>query len=157
MFKGGSNDSWRKMWRTLTTNNPFEKEKIKMQKKTYRYVTFYIPGIIFGKSYNKEIETLDPKEIEWPDNAYAFTLHEREDIIEGDKVYRSTPVQIGPMYYHPDSKIETLEEVKANRSNRKVDILINNMEINRYDKIIWTRWGNWPQPYSEDKISILNY
>lgn len=118
------------------------------------WLTFWAPGTIVGESWNKKLtEFPDVKKVEWPDNAYAFTVWQREDLFVDGTRYQGDPEQIGPMYYHPKSKIETLEEVKKNPY--KGFALVRNMECNHWDKIIWTRWGNWPQPYDGEKMIVL--
>lgn len=124
-----------------------------MHKKLKRFVVFWAPGLFFGEARTQDVESADPLAVEWPDDAYAFTMHEREDVVDGEKIYEGEPVQVGPMYYHPDSKIETLEEVKRNPN--KGAALVSNMENNGWDHIIWTRWGNWPQPFKEGKSVVL--
>ena len=56
------------------------------------------------------------------------------------------------MYYHPDSKVEDLKEVEQNPN--ATDTLIRNIKNNGWDRIIWTRWGNWPQPFNPTKITL---
>ena len=124
-----------------------------MKKIVRYYVKYWSPGSFVGESWTKDIQNPDPLSIEWPDNAYAFSLHRQEDVIDGDSTYSGKPEQIGPLYYHPESKIETLEEVKKNRASSK--ILIDNMEINKWNKIIWSRWNNWPQPYEPEKMEVI--
>lgn len=118
------------------------------------WVRFWSPGLVFGNQWTQDIDHLDPARIEWPENAYAFSLHQRTDIIDDDdQRFEGKSQQVGPLYYHPKSYVETLEEVKERLPNER--ILIDNMECNGYHRIIWTRWNNWPQPYDPDKIAIL--
>ena len=125
-----------------------------MEKKMKYWVKFWMPGTIVAESWNQEFESLpDPRRVSWPRHAYAFTVHQREDIVDKDKEYQGKPEQVGPMYYHPDSKIETLEEVKQNPNTGPA--LVSNMECNGWDRIIWTRWKNWPQPFKEGEMLVL--
>jgi len=117
-----------------------------------RWVEYWAPGIIVGERWTEDINHSDPKKVEWPANAYAFAIFERQDIIEDGTRYEGKAKQIGPLYYHPDSRIETLEQVESKGNE---PILIDNMKSNKMDKIIWTRWNNWPQPYNDKKIRIL--
>lgn len=124
-----------------------------MEKRTKKWVTYYAPGSFTSDAWTVELfGGPDPADISWPDNAYAFTLHEREDVHDDDRVYQGEAVQVGPTYYHPDSKVETLEQAKTNPA--ATPILISNMECNRWAAVVWTRWGNWPQPMSET-IEVL--
>lgn len=122
-----------------------------MRKATVFFVTFYSPGIIVSKSETKNISSPSEK-IEWPENAYAYTLHKRDDLIENGKTFRGEPEQIGFTIYHPDSKVESLAEVKKNPKATK--LLISNMEINNWSNIVWSRWGNWPQPFNPDNDRV---
>ncbi|MFA5377510.1 MAG: hypothetical protein WC455_17295 [Dehalococcoidia bacterium] len=124
-----------------------------MKKQIKRFVTFWTPGIIVAESTVKEVGSLDPNLVKWPENAYAFQFSEREDVVDGEKKYRGTEKDVGPLYYHPDSRVETLAQVKKNP--RATATLISNMECNGYKKIIWSRWGNWPQPFDDKKTMVL--
>lgn len=125
-----------------------------MKKQTVYWVRFFAPGSFVANEWTKDYdEQPRPNDIEWPDNAYAFTVHKRVDALDGDDTYKGKPEQIGPIYYHPESKVETLEEVRHNPN--ATDILIQNMERNGWAEIIWTRWGNWPQEYDATKHQVL--
>lgn len=124
-----------------------------MKKITNTYVQFHTLGLVFGESWNEPIASTDPLKIEWPESAYAFNIFQRDDVIDGDKEYRGEAVQVGPRYYHPDSKVETLSEVEARLPNEQ--ILLGNMRGNHWASIIWTRWGNWLQPFEPDKMEVL--
>ena len=126
-----------------------------MQKELKRFVTFMAPGAFVGECWTQDVESADPMAVEWPDNAYAFTMHEREDVVDGETRYTGTAAQVGPMYYHPDSKVETLEEVL--RNPKRGPALVSNMKCNGWDSVIWTRWGNWPQPFEGGKATVLRH
>jgi len=128
-----------------------------MKKVKKYFVKFFSPGIIVAEIQTKKIKSLNPYKIKFPDHAYSFTLNEREDVIDEEtgKEYLGKDKQVGPRYYHPDSKVETLEEVKKNRPSAR--ILISNLENNNWHKIIWSRWGNWPQPFDPEKDVILSH
>lgn len=124
-----------------------------MEKKTSYFVRFHASGSICDDTWEKEIESPDPYLVEWPMRAYAFSIWKRTDVIDGETTYTGEPEKVGKLYYHPDSTIKTLDEVKADPTSTK--ILISNMEINRWDALIYTRFGHWPQPYEADRIEIL--
>ena len=125
-----------------------------MKKQTKYWIRFYTPGILFAETWDINCDSEpNPKEIEFPDSAYAFTIHKRTDIIDRGNIYKGKARQIGNMYYHPDSKVEDLKEVEQNPN--ATDTLIRNIKNNGWDRIIWTRWGNWPQPFDPTKITIL--
>ena len=124
-----------------------------MKKELKTYARFFAPGSFVANDWTRPVEQADPYAVKWPDDAYAFTLHEREDVVDGETRYEGKPRQIGPTYYHPDSKVETLDEVR--RNPKAGTVLVSNMECNGWDRIVWSRWGNWPQPYEPDKARVL--
>ena len=124
-----------------------------MKKVIVYYVNFFSPGSFVADSWTKDIDDPDPKKVEWPERAYAFTLHKRTDVVDGKQVFRGSPKQIGPMYYHPDSKVENIRAAKKNK--KSTPILISNMENNGWKEIVWSRWGNWPQPFDRKKSAVL--
>jgi hypothetical protein len=124
-----------------------------MNKRTVFYVVFWSPGSFVAEETTREVESADPRKVEWPNHAYAFRLFKREDVIDGDKTYQGKPEQLGPVYYHPDSAIQSLEEVRNNP--KATSTLVSNMECNGWKQIIWTRWMNWPQPYEPGQHAIL--
>jgi hypothetical protein len=123
-----------------------------MHKRTTHYVIFWHPGSFVAEESKRPVESADPRKVTWPDNAYAFRLFRREDVIDGDKTYEGKPEQIGPIYYHPDSVVQSLDEARTNP--KATSILISNMECNAWAQIIWTRWGNWPQPFDAEKMEV---
>lgn len=124
-----------------------------MDKSTAYYATFFGQGTFVAETWKADLTSDNPFSVKWPENAYAFTIHRRDDVTVDGKVYRGEPQQIGPMYYHPDSKVEDLGEVTANP--RATEVLIDNMRINEWPLLIWTRWGTWPQPFDADAMQIL--
>ena len=125
-----------------------------MNQLTRRFVRFYAPGSFVANDWTREVDNLDPATVEWPDNAYAFTLHERVDVMDGTETFTGKEHQIGPMYYHPDSKVLSEAEIAA-RGDSRDRILLANMRNNKWPSVIYSRWGNWPQPYVADKVRVL--
>jgi len=122
-----------------------------MNKETVFYARFLCPGSFVAESWTRPIDSPDPHKVAWPENAYAFSIHKREDVIDGDKRYESKAEQVGKLYYHPASYVQTLDEARTKASK----ILISNMECNDWRQIIWTRWNSWPQPFDPDRMEIL--
>lgn len=124
-----------------------------MEKRTTHYVVFWSPGSFMANDWSQPVDSPDPRKVAWPDNAYAFRMFKREDVIDGGKTYEGKPEQLGPIYYHPDSAIQSLDEARSNpRASRT---LISNMECNDWKQIIWARWQNWPQPFDPAEMVIL--
>lgn len=124
-----------------------------MEKKTVYFVNFWSPGTFVADSWTQEVKSDDPKSVVWPERAYAFTMNKRIDVVDGKKVYKGESKQIGPTYYHPESKVENINQVKKNKN--ATPILVSNMEFNGWKEIIWSRWGNWPQPFDKKKSVVL--
>ena len=121
-----------------------------MKSEVKMYVEFYFPGIFVSESSIKEINSLDPKLIEWPKHAFAFKLFKREEATINGKTLRGDMEAVSGMYYTPDSKVETLEEVKESHPQER--ILISNMTYNDWNKIVWI--GNNAQPFNDEKDAI---
>ena len=119
-------------------------------KKTF--IMFFAPGTLFNESWEKESDTTDPYKVVWPDSAYAFQIFQRIDIVDGGKVFKGEEKQVGPTYFHPDSRIETLAQVKRNPA--ATDILIRNMKQNKWKKVVWARWNSWPQPFGKGVVVL---
>lgn len=125
-----------------------------MKKVTKYWVQFWTTGAMFGEQWTVDLEKkTNPEDIEFPKNAYAFSLHKRTDLIDSKKTYNGKSEQIGKLYYHPDSKVTDINETK-NHPNSSAT-LISNMRGNNWNKVVWTRWGNWPQPFDGRKVTIL--
>lgn len=126
-----------------------------MEKVTVSYIMFYTHAGAFRSDcvHNK----INPEDVEFVSTAYAFTIHERIDVIDDEgNVYKGAEKQIGPLYYHPDSKVNALEEIKQGKSAHPIgNALLRNMVMNNWDSVIWTRWGNMPRPYDPSKIKII--
>lgn len=123
-------------------------------KQTKYQVVFYIPGIIVAETVTREYKKLPkPHEVEIPDNAYAFVIFRRTDIVEYGETFMGNAKQIGKTYYHSDSLVTNLKQTKQHKN--ATSTLIKNMEINGWNRVIWNRWGYWPQPYNANEIEIL--
>lgn len=125
-----------------------------MDRLTVRYVRFLSPGSLFANDWTVPVDSADPAAVTWPENAYAFSMHERTDVMDGPDSFKGAAKQIGPLYYHPDSKVLSRAEVTA-RADPRDSTLISNMRCNNWDAVIYSRWGNWPQPYAADKMRVL--
>lgn len=116
-----------------------------MHKETVYQVKFMSPGAFVADTSMQDVASPDPRLVKWPDNAYAFTLTQREDVVDGDERYKGRHHRIGGLYYHPDSKVETAEQVGSNPAATR--ILIGNIRNWGWKHIVWSRWGNWPQGF----------
>jgi hypothetical protein len=126
-----------------------------MERVTVRYVRFLSPGSFCANEWTMPVESADPRAVVWPENAYAFTIHERVDLLDGPETFKGEAEQIGPVYYHPDSKVLTQADVAA-KGDPRDRVLVENMKRNGWPAVIYSRWSNWPQPYEADKVRILS-
>lgn len=125
-----------------------------MEKRTVFYAEFLSQGLIVANSWHVPLVNPDPHAVKWPDNAYAFRIYQREDVVDGETVYTGTAHPRGALYFHPDSVVETLDQVKANP--KATPILISNMECNNWHAVVWCRSGGWPQPFDQDVMQVLS-
>ena len=126
-----------------------------MKKKMVYWAIFFTPGLFVAETWDKDFKKQpEPEEVEFPERAYAFQLYKREDVIDGGRTYKGKPEKIGKLCYHKDSKVTTIAEVKKMQGDNKT--LISNMECNKWNKVIWTRWGNWPQPYEPKSVCVVS-
>ena len=125
-----------------------------MHRVTVRYVRFLSPGSFVANDRTVPVDSADPQTVKWPENAYAFTLHERVDVLDGPETFKGEAKQIGPVYYHPDSKVLTEAEVAA-KGDPRDSILLSNMRCNKWPSVIYSRCGNWAQPYEAGKALVL--
>ena len=124
-----------------------------MERASHHWIEFLAPGSFIADSWKKAYEPpYKPEHVEFPERAYAFTMHKQDVIVVDGNEFLGKSEQIGPTYYHPDSKIETLEQVLKRGPE---SILAGNMKCNKWDKVIFTRWDNWPQPYKESETVVL--
>ena len=127
-----------------------------MKRVTVCYARFLSPGSIVSNDWTVPMQTTDPHAVPWPENAYAFILYERVDVQDGAEMFKGEAKQIGPVYYHPDSKVLTQAEV-AVKDDPRDSILLENMRRNDWPSVIYSRWGNWPQPYEAGKCKVLGH
>jgi len=100
------------------------------------------------QSENKLVEDL-----KWPEDAFAFQIYKQISVFYKGHICTDEPVKMGPLYYHPDSRVENEEEV---RKNPKADsFLINRMGKNKWKTIVWTKW-NTAFPFESYKDRILS-
>lgn len=123
-----------------------------MKKQTKHYAEFFAPGSFVANTWTADCDESGPDE--WPENAYAYQVYRRIDVVDGDDVYQGKAEKVGKLVYHPDSTITSLAKVKAMPVEQRGRALLSNMECNRWESVIWTRWGNWPQPWEPDRMEV---
>lgn len=111
------------------------------------YVEFLYPGVFVSESYEREIKSRDNiKNI--PKNCYGYRFFDREEIVINKENLVGKEKNYSGTYYFGESF--TLNEVKKLNGNHK--ILIDNMKINNWKKVVKTRIGNFQPLYYNDKV-----
>lgn len=126
-----------------------------MKKITRHWAHFFHPGVFVSEYSTRDLpEETRPELIEWPNSAYAMQLWRRTDIVDDDdQEYLGKPEKVGKLCYHPDSKVESVEEVRGNPN--ATPTLVRNMECNQWEYVVWSRNGDWPQPFDPEKCTVL--
>lgn len=117
-----------------------------MKRITRYFVRYYAPGSFVANTWDVPVKSKTVKRVQWPESAYAFQLYEQGVVVDGKDEFLGAATKAGPFYFHPHSRIEGLESVKAREPG---SILCRNMENNGWDEIVWLRWGNNPQPFTK--------
>ena len=123
------------------------------------FVTFYSPGTFFAEDTTKPIDAWDINQaVEMAQSiterhgatpyGFRFTTRGRTDDELDSKV-----IDKSPMYYI-NCKVQTLEEIKA-KGDPSDRILIDNMECNKWDRVVTTTKGwSWTQPLEPNDVVI---
>jgi hypothetical protein len=125
------------------------------------FVTFYSPGTFVAETTEKPIDSWDVKKA----MGMARGIKERYDALpygfrfstrtRGDEDLDSKVTATSNLYYL-GGKVETLKQVKA-RATKKDEILVSNMEINGYKRIITnTNSWSWTAPLLPGDV-VLNF
>jgi hypothetical protein len=123
------------------------------------FVTFYSPGTFVAETTEKPIDAWDVdaavrmaakvKE-RYGATPYGFQFSTRT---RGPKDLDSREVKRSPMHYI-NCKVETLAQIKR-RGNPKDRILIENMEGNKWDRVVTSIKGwAWTAPLNKDDVVI---
>lgn len=124
-----------------------------MIKNTKYWAEFYHVGFFFAGRSSQAVEFPNCELIKkWPDSAYCYRFYKQDEIIEGNKVFKGEVEQVGLTYYHPESQVKNLEQVKKDPNNQ---ILASNMKSNGWKYVIFSRFGNFPQPFDPNKDMIV--
>ena len=123
------------------------------------FVTFSSPGTFVAEKSTKPIDSWDTdravemaKEIKERYGATPYAFHFTTRAREGEE-FDSKEVKRSHQYFL-GGKVETLEEV-ISRKDSKDSVLISNMKINNYDRIITTTEGwSWSQPLGPEDVVL---
>jgi len=116
------------------------------------YVEFFYPGTMFSESSILKVKNRQSRNIKLPKNCFAFNFFDREETNSA----KTKRLLMGKKYnysksYYIDGTIYTLNQVKKRVPNAK--ILIRNMQSNKWNKVIKTRFGQF-QPFKKGDKNI---
>lgn len=102
------------------------------------YVEFLYPGIFTSESSSKQVEKRDSNLIEIPEGSFGFRFYDIEEFTtESGKILKGEIENYSGWYYKGQKM--SLEDVKIQMPEK--EILISNMEINGWDYIVFTKYG----------------
>lgn len=125
------------------------------------FVTFYSPGTFIAETTTLPVSEWSVEEaLKLADTvierhgatpfAFRFIIRSREENELDSKISASSNL------YFLGGKVEALDEIR-NRKDPKDDILISNMEINGWDRVVTNSNSyRWTQPLEEND-SIIDY
>jgi hypothetical protein len=118
-------------------------------KKTF--VRFYYPGSFFSESSDLEVEDRDISKLNIPKNCFCLKFF---DIVYGeiDEVETKSGELNYSKNYFIGGKLYTLDEIRKEFPYE--DILISNMKLNNWGRLIRCRTKN-RQPFDEENDVIL--
>jgi hypothetical protein len=103
-------------------------------------------------THEVSIESPDPLNLPWEQDTVCICIYVYKEIeIDGEVFFSAEPKQLGPSYYHPDSKLLSHEDAR-----KSVDraTLLWNIEVNGWSHVIESPNG-FVSPYIAGKTVIL--
>lgn len=115
---------------------------------TKTYIEYLYPGLVCSESSTKEVKTRDiPAEL--PGMCFAFRFFDVVEIETEGRILKSEPENRSNWFYAP-GEVLTVQNVKEKYPENKT--LIWNMETNKIDKVIMTRFGQAIPLQPEDVV-----
>lgn len=111
------------------------------------YVTFLFPGSFYPEETIVQIDSREST-FDIPGNCFAYYLWDRIEVVQGDEtLYGERKNKTGRFYF---GEVLTIDDVKSKYPESK--ILISNMEMNNWKKIVRTRRGNFQPIEAADTV-----
>lgn len=117
---------------------------------TQTFVKFWRRGVFVDEDSNRSVASRDIGALLIPDTAYALEFYDRRVHDDHGVVLSSEPFNWSPRFFI-GGRIMTAQEVEREIPDH--DILLDNMRINGWDRVIQTRCGHF-QPYRDGDIRI---
>jgi len=112
------------------------------------YMRLFFPGVFMAETSERLIQERDVNNITIPDNCYGYMFYDiAETMLHGVELRSGEINKTGIHYF---GKAMTLAEVKKELPSRR--ILISNMEMNGWNRVVKTRTGNFQQLEEDDCI-----
>ena len=126
-----------------------------MEKIKKNYVEKIYCGFIFSESIVSEVENRNPLAIKNDEMMQGFRFFDKEIIRYGGKEYVGEISNYSPWYFFGDRL--SIEEVKElSKHNKRLNILVSNMEYNKIPYVCLTRVGSY-LPMGEKDMTIDEY
>lgn len=112
------------------------------------YVVFKLPGAFVAE---QEVRRVDDRSFptDIPRSCFGFYFYDvYETIGPMGEAVRGQPQNVSGMFYFGEEF--SLERVK--REFPELKILISNMECNGWDRVVYTRVGNWQPIEADDRV-----
>lgn len=115
------------------------------------YVCFLSPGSLFPNEQRIEVASREEKVLA-PTNCFAYYFFDREEIEKGgEKLVGKEKNKSGRFYF---GTVMTAEEIEADEGDNK--ILLSNMSINNWPKVVKTRMGNYQPLEKGDTVLTVS-
>ena len=112
------------------------------------YVEFFYPGVFISETTIQELPSRKST-VELPEGAYGYRLFSRSEVEQDGEVLVGPPKDYSPTTYYGIER--TLEQVRNLPGDNT--ILISNMEINNWDRVVFTQYGQC-FPLNPDDIVV---
>lgn len=119
--------------------------------RTRRYVEFLFARSFTADYQTEEVGHADPALVSVPDGAYAFRFFDIREADDNGVLLRSARLNLSKTFYYGGT-LKTLDEVRLMPDSR---ILASNMECNGWPAVVFSRYGNWPQPFDPKHVVII--
>jgi len=119
----------------------------------YALEFFYVASVVAHVSRVPVPSSPEPESVQFPNGSYAFRIMHRKTVSIDEERLKTDWKNTGPIYYHPDSVLKTRDEIEHIPGN---ETLLSNMKCSNWPAVVYTRYGNWPQPFDPERVVILS-
>ena len=120
---------------------------------TQTFVKFWFQGAFFDEDSSKQVNARDIGALDIPARAYALEFYDIRVTTDNGVVLKSSPLNESSRFFI-GGRVMTYDEIVAEMPDSQ--ILIDNMRINRWSRVIRTRTGHL-QVFGETDVLLSNY